>query len=44
MTGTTTFPVLTTGTLLLILPVFKIVDTEKVGIGLLVVRAAAALS
>jgi hypothetical protein len=43
-TGSTTFPVLRTGTILLILPVFQIVPTEEVGTVLLVVRNGAALT
>jgi hypothetical protein len=43
-TGSTTSPILTIGTLLLTLPIFKIVSTEKVGAVLLVVATEAALS
>jgi hypothetical protein len=44
MTGATTFPILTIGTPLSILPVFQIVSTEKVEAVLFVVRTAVALS
>jgi hypothetical protein len=43
-TGTTTFPILQIGTILLTLPTFQIVSTEKVTTVLVVVSTDAALS